>query len=100
MRKEGREPTGKDIDAMHGEAHKILTKQLGKYKELLEDETMRPTTPADVNIKLANNHGNKDELKPPCPRKMPLKRIQQHIPMYSACSGFGDALGKAARDMG
>ena len=31
---------------------------------------------------------------------MPLKRIQKEIPMYSACSGFGDALGKASRDMG
>ena len=83
IRKEGREPTGKNADAMHQEAHKILTKQLGQYKELLEDRTMGPTTPADVNIKMTNNHGNKDEPKPPCIREMPLKNPEAHPDVLS-----------------
>ena len=49
---------------------------------------------------VANNQGNKDELKPPFIRRTPIKWLQNRIPVYSVCSGFGDDMGKAVRDSG
>jgi hypothetical protein len=61
---------------------------------------MGGSTDVDINAMVADNQGNKDELKPPFIRRTPIKWLQNRIPVYSACSGFGDVMGKAVRDSG
>ena len=65
----GREHTDKETDEMHGKTHQILTEQLSLYKELLDCDTMEPSTAADVDLVMANDHGSKEELKPPVLRQ-------------------------------
>ena len=78
----------------------MLRGQLERVHELLEVETIGGGTDVDINAMVANNQGNKDELKPPFIRRTPIKWLQNRIPVYSACSGFGDVMGKAVRDSG
>ena len=85
---------------MYKVAETVLREQLSRVHELLEVPMMGAETDTNVEVKLANNHGDKDELKPRYIEPTPARRYQGEIPVYSACSGFGDAMGKAVRDCG
>ena len=100
IRRKGREPNQEEKTKMYKEADTVLKEQLSRVHELLEVPTMGAETATDVDVKLANNHGDKDELKPLRLEPTPAQRYQGQIPVYSACSGFGDAMGKAVRDCG
>ena len=100
LRRKGLKRTTERTDAAHQEAKRVLDLQYQRYAELLSVETWQPDVLGQGEIRLMHNKQWKDELPVGEVRPLVIERIQQVIPMASACAGYGDALGKAALHSG